>query len=265
MNEVILDNFNNKIKLLKISFIDFAENYYSNLYFNRTINEEKVLELYNILVANTYQLPWTCHSIYDIANNKRQLIDGQHRHDAIIKYLENNKKDNYIYVWEYIIDDINIPNCNKYALELFKNLNNNSPLSEEDIPKNKIVEVILKLKRDKNLKHGIGTDNKHKSCNIPKIHEKELFELLNRHEYLFSSLSIETIITNIHHINMIISQLSIDKIYKNKTNITAKEYKIIEKARTIDFYLGLKDSSYSPAYWIKYLINPECLIYIKTN
>jgi len=261
MNGIILDHFNNNIKLSKISFRIFAENYYTNLYFNRKINEEKVNELYNVLITKSYNIPWTCHSIYDIKNNKKQLIDGQHRHEAIIRYLDNDNTNEYIYIWEYIIDDINNPISNKYALELYKNLNNNSPLMEEDIPKNKIVEVLLRLKQDKNLKLGIGIDNKHKSCNSPKIHEKELFELLNRHEYLFTSLTIDMIIQNIKAINMNISQLSLNQIYKNRTILSMKEYKIFEKAKTLDFYLGIKDCGYPPAYWIKYLINPECLIY----
>ena len=90
---------------------------------------------------------------------------------------------------------------------------------------------------------------------------KELFELLNRHEYLFTSLTIDMIIQNIKVINMNISQLSLNQIYKNRTILSMKEYKIFEKAKTLDFYLGIKDCSYPPAYWIKYLINPECLIY----
>ena len=261
----ILDNFNENIKLLKITFKDFAENYYSNLYFNRKINEDKVAELYEILANNKYQIPWTCHSINDIKNNKKQLIDGQHRHEAIIKYLDKSEsskshKNNYIYMWEYVIDDINNHNSNKYALDLFKKLNNNSPLTEDDMPKNKIVEVLIQLKKDKNLKAGIGIDNKHKSCNSPKIHEKELFELLNKHEYLFSSISVETIISNINQINTIISLLPIETLYKNKKAITDKEQKTKEKANTLDFYLGIKDSAIPPAYWIKYLIDPISLI-----
>ena len=262
MNDNELDIFNDNIKLFKINFKNFAENYYSNLYFNRKINEEKVDELYEILANNNYQIPWTCHSINDIKNKKKQVIDGQHRHEAIIKYLDNYKicENSYLYMWEYTIDDINKPNCNKYAVDLFTKLNNNSPLTDEDIPKNKIVEVLVQLKKDKNLKAGIGIDDKHKSCNSPKIHEKELFELLNKHEYLFSSITVETIIMNINQINTIISQLPIKTLYSNKTNLTTKEHKTKEKAKTLDFYLGIKDSAYPPAYWIKYLINPICLI-----
>jgi len=263
MTSIILDNFDDKIKLYKIDFKYFNDNYYTNLYFNRKINEEKVNELYEILWMNNYQLPWTCHSIYDIKNDKKQLIDGQHRHEAVCKYIDKyllHNENKYLYMWEYIIEDINEAKCNKYSLDLFKKLNNNSPLLEEDIPKNKIVELLLKLKTNKNLKNGIGTDNKHKTCNSPKIHEKELFELLNKHEYLFSSKSIEEIIENILEINIILSKLNIINLYKNKSVITIKEKKILEKANNYNFYLGIKDSAYQPAYWIKYISNPNNII-----
>ena len=263
MVSLSLDNFTDNIKLYKINFKCFADNYHTNLYFNRKINEEKVNELYEILATNNYQLPWTCHSIFDIKNNNKQLVDGQHRHEAISKYMDNYKlteSDKYIYMWEYIIDDINNTTCNKYALDLFKKLNNNSPLTEDDIPKNKIVELLVKLKKNKNLKDGIGIDNKHKSCNSPKIHEKELFELLNKHEYLFASITIDEIIDNINKINEILSQLKPNEIYKNKSIITAKEQKILEKATNYNFYLGIKDCAYPPAYWIKYIINPTCML-----
>ena len=37
----LLDKFRENIKLVKIDFVTFSKNYFSNLYFNRKINDEK--------------------------------------------------------------------------------------------------------------------------------------------------------------------------------------------------------------------------------
>jgi len=258
-NKILLDNYSNSIKFFKINFKEFASNYYSNLFFNRSINENKVKELYDILIYDDIEnLAWVCHSIYDLKSNRRQIIDGQHRHEAVLRLVEFNDINKYLYMIEYEIDDINNKESNLIALNLFKKLNNNTPLNEEDIPKNKIVELMILIKKRYEIKNGIGIDNKTKSCYSPKIHEKELFELLNKHEYLFKSLDILEIINNICEINKIISNKSIEDLFENK-KITQKEIKIIEKAKTLNFYLGIKDSSYSPNYWIKYISNPQDL------
>ncbi len=260
-NKILIDKFSTSINLYKISFTEFSKSYFSNLYFNRSINPIKVKELYEILLYDNYEnSAWICHSIYDIKSNKRQIIDGQHRHEAVIKYIDNNEinGEKYLYMIEYDIDDINNKNSNIKALDLFKKLNNNSPLNPEDMPKNKIVELMILLKKRFEIRNGIGTDNKTKSCYSPKIHEKELFELLNKHEYLFKSLDINQILNNICEINRLISIKTLEEIFENK-KITEKEIKIIEKAKLLNFYLGIKDSFYSPNYWIKYINNPQNL------
>jgi hypothetical protein len=260
----LLDKFRENIKLVKIDFVTFSKNYFSNLYFNRKINDEKVNELYEILVMNNYELPWTCHVLMDRTSNKRQIIDGQHRYEAICKYLEVCDKidmDNkYIYVWEYEVNDMRNKEDNKYALDIYRKLNNNTPLTEEDMPKNKIVELLMLLRGQTIIKNGIGYDDKHKTCHSPKIHEKELFELLNKHEYLIQSMSISEIISNIYKINAILSGKTKEEMYKNKRGmIGIKEQKIYDKAVELLFYLGIKDCMYSPSYWIKYINNPNDL------
>lgn len=258
-NKILIDKFSNSINLYKINFIEFTKSYHSNLYFNRSINQLKVNELYDILIYDNYEnSAWICHSIYDLKSNKRQIMDGQHRHEAVIKFIENNDDydDKYLYMIEYEIDDINEKESNLKALNLFKKLNNNSPLNPEDMPKNKIVELIILLKKRFEIRNGIGIDNKTNSCYSPKIHEKELFELLNKHEYLLKSCTIPEIIDNICEINKKISNKTLEELFENK-KITQKEIKIIEKAKILNFYLGIKDCSYSPNYWIKYINNPQ--------
>ena len=66
-NKILIDKFSNSINLYKINFIEFTKSYHSNLYFNRSINQLKVNELYDILIYDNYEnSAWICHSIYDL-------------------------------------------------------------------------------------------------------------------------------------------------------------------------------------------------------
>jgi hypothetical protein len=257
-----IDKFKDNIRLRRVNFNDFSENYFSNLYFNRKINEDKVNELYEILLMNGYNLPWTCHVLRDKNTDKRQIIDGQHRYEAICKYLNIVDKtlieDKYIYIWEYDVSDMRNKEDNKYALDIYRKLNNNTPLTEEDMPKNKIVELMMLLRVQTIIKNGIGYDDKHMTCRSPRIHEKELFELMNKHEYLINKMTIGEIIGNIYKINSILSKKTRDELYVNKRGmIGIKEQKIYDKAVELLFYIGIKDCMYSPLYWIKYIGNPD--------
>lgn len=257
-----LDKFAENIKLCKIDFITFSENYFSNLYFNRKINDQKVNELFEILVMGKYQLPWNCHILVDKFSGRKQIIDGQHRYEAICRYLEKCDKTLikglYIYTWEYEVNDMKNRIDEKYALDIYMKLNNNTPLTDDDMPKNKIVELMEVLRVQPIIRNGIGYDNKHKTCHAPKIHEKELFELLNKHDYLIKDMAIEQIISNIYRINVILSMKTKEALYKNKNCIIGiKEQRVYDKAKELSFYLGIKDCMYAPTYWVKYITNPE--------
>jgi len=253
----LIDVFNDKTKLYKVDFRVFDKRYNSNLFFNRNLNQNKISELLDVL-KESYNIVWTCHSLFDLKSNKKFILDGQHRHAAICEYNKLNidfQNIKYIYMWEYEINDIYNDNINKFAVDLFKKLNNNTPLSIDDIPKHKAIELLAILKTHKLLKNGISFDERHKTCHSPKIHEKELFELLNKHLYLYESINNDIIVENLCKINHYLSQKSSNELYKNK-KITEKEQKIIYKAHEYVFYLGIKDCFYCPKYWIKYITNP---------
>ena len=70
----------------------------------------------------------------------------------------------------------------------------------------------------------------------PAIHKKELFNILNTHAKKFSHLSIDEVIVNIRLIRNKIMMTGYGKIYYKCTTNT----KYFEKAKSTDFWLGLK-------------------------
>ena len=79
------------------------------------------------------------------------LIDGQHRYEAIKLYLEKDdiqmECNKFVYVNAIKID--NIEKDNEYIIDLFKKINNNKPLTDEDVPSFRITNLIADICKDK--------------------------------------------------------------------------------------------------------------------
>lgn len=256
----LIDTKAYNINLYKVHFRVFDKTYSSDLFFNRIINEDKVNELCEVLKSegNNTKTPWTCHVVKDLTTGKKHIIDGQHRYEAIHKHILqdiNMDIEDYVYIWEYTVENMEIESCRNYIINLLKKLNNNIPFNNEDLPNTKIADLCSKLKYETAFSDGIGYDDKTFRCNIPKIHIKSLFELFNKNEKLLESLAINEIMINLKQINHNLFIIS-DKLYKNKS-INASGLK---KAHKIVFYLGLKDSSYPCDYWIKFINNPTGIL-----
>ena len=256
----LIDTKRYNINLFKVHFRVFDKMYSSDLFFNRIINEDKVNELCEVLKSegNNTETPWTCHVVKDLSTGKKHIIDGQHRYEAIHKHISqdiNMEIDDYVYIWEYTVENMEIESCRNYIIDLLKKLNNNIPFDPKDLPSTKIADLCSKLKYEKAFSDGIGYDDAAIRCNIPRIHIKSLFELFNKNVILLEPLTIVEIITNLKQINHNLFVIS-DKLYKNKT-INANALK---KAHKKVFYLGLKDSSYSCDYWIKFINNPARIL-----
>lgn len=250
-----IDKFNSTKKLKKIHYRVYSKCYSTDLFFNRAINETKVNELHEVISNEENDIPWICHAIVDMKTNKKLIVDGQHRHEAISKFIKNDKRmecDKYLYIFEHKIEDLELDSCRSDVINLLKKLNNNMPFNEDELPSNKIAEFIAKLKFDSALNEGIGYNEKTQTCYKSKIHQKELFELFNKNAYLTKNMTIDQMINNLRQINHHLSLMSNEKLYKGfKLNTTS-----IENAQKMVFYLGLKDSAYPPNYWIKYIQNP---------
>ena len=254
--------------LLKFSVKEFVMESEPWIY-NRKIDDEKVKELREqVKVFDNETSPvWTVSIIYDKYTHQKKdeplkylkILDGQHRWKVLQEMITDGEIDENkeIYAMCYCIDYCEEKNRN-IATELFKKINNNTPLCLDDIPDTRIQEIIDRIIADEVLnpkKEGIKVGIANMKAHEPAIHKKELFNILNKHAKNFSHLSIDEVIVNIRLIRNKIMMAGYEKIYyKCPTNT-----KYFEKAKSTDFWLGLKSSKkgYSPEHWVLYINNPQ--------
>tara|TARA_B100001778_G_scaffold320693_1_gene311335 strand:- start:3117 stop:3989 length:873 start_codon:yes stop_codon:yes gene_type:complete len=232
--------------------------------YNRKINEQKVEELKKQIKNNDNSIGpiWNFSLIYDKYGSTDdypkylKILDGQHRWKAIYDLLFNSEinEEYEIYANCYVIKHCEGKNKN-IATDLFKKINNNMPFNVEDIPDTRVQDIIDKIIEDNILNpnnEGIKIKNGQKTAHEPAIHKQELFHLFNKNKELFSDLTIDNIIANLKIIVNKISLKPCNDIYtKNDKNI-----KRFNKAKSVNFWLGLKSSDkYSPEKWILYINN----------
>jgi len=267
IQKYIVYKINDNQCLIKLNAKEFAVECDSWLY-NRNIYPEKVEELkeqFKVFDKKTSPI-WTVSLVFDKYTPKPKdstkkylkILDGQHRWQAVINLLFNNEMDpNYeIFATCYFIDYCDNKNTN-ITTELFKKINNNTPLSMDDIPDTRIQELVDKIILDKELnpnKEGIKVGNTQNTAREPAIHKKELFNILNVHSKSFSHLSQDEIIVNLRLIKNRIMLKDLKDIY-HKSERNEERY---IKAKSVDFWLGLKSSKkFSPEQWVLFISNPQ--------
>jgi hypothetical protein len=260
----IIDKKSNDVFLVKLKFRDFLA--YTNYWcFNRKICQDKVEELYNSLCQD-YDIPFTLHAVYDEKHmdpvRKLLILDGQHRREAIYKYIEMHDKnwtcDYNVWIWVHKISDAETHNTS-HVLELFKKINNNRVFEEDELPDTFIIDLVQQLcdvplfKRKK----VIGTNNLTNSCHAPCIHKKELNVLFSAHRELLktSNKTVTELVENIQRINHKISLKQFDELYyaSHRMQEKTRYHKAVDKG----FFLNLKNSKFSPEIWIKLVCNPD--------
>jgi len=261
----IIDKNDENTFMIKMSFRDVLA-YTTSWCFNRKINEDKVNEIYNSL-KTSYIIPFILHAIYDEKHNnpitKIFILDGQHRVEAIRKYLASDISGQCEYnVWIciYKINYCETNNTNT-VLDMFKKINNNRVVSEEEIPDTFIMDLVNNICNIQLFKKNkaIGMNMNTNSCHQPCIHKKELNNLLNEYkkDIKESNISIEELIENIQKINHRLSMKSYEELYAPSYRNIAKEQFRYKEAVAKKFFLNLKNSLYSPDVWLKYLIKPD--------
>ena len=267
IQKYIVYKINDNHCLIKLNAKEFAIECDPWVY-NRNINPEKVEELkeqFKVFDKKTSPI-WTVSLVFDKYTHKPKdsikkylkILDGQHRWQAVIDLLFNNEMDqNYeIFATCYFIDYCDNKNTN-ITTELFKKINNNTPLSMDDIPDTRIQELVDKIIQDKELnpnKEGIKVGNTQNTAREPAIHKKELFNILNVHSKSFSHLSQDEIIVNLRLIKNRIMLKDLKDIY-HKSERNEERY---IKAKSVDFWLGLKSSKkFSPEQWVLFISNPN--------
>lgn len=267
IQKYIVYKINDNQCLIKLNAKEFAVECDPWVY-NRKINHEKVEELteqFKVFDKKTTPI-WTVSLVFDKYTHKPKdstkkylkILDGQHRWQAVINLLFNNEiEPNYeIFATCYFIDYCDNKNTN-ITTELFKKINNNTPLSMDDIPDTRIQELVDKIIQDKELnpnKEGIKVGNTQNTAREPAIHKKELFNILNVHSKSFSHLSQDEIIVNLRLIKNRIMLKDLKNIY-HKSEKNEERY---IKAKNVDFWLGLKSSKeFSPKHWVLFISNPQ--------
>lgn len=257
-----IDKYTSIIKLTAKELVQESDTWI----YNRKINEQKVEELKKEIKNNDNNIKpiWNISVIYDKYGTSDdcpknlKIIDGQHRWKAIYELLYNSEisEDYEIYANCYVIKHCEGKNKN-IATELFKKINNNMPLNIEDIPDTKVQDIIDKIIDDNTLnpnKEGIKVKDAQKKSHEPAIHKQELFHIFNKHKEIISTLSIDNIIENL---KIIVNKISITN-YSNIYRKSDKNLKRFQKAKSVNFWLGLKSSEkYAPEKWILYINNPS--------
>lgn len=274
ITDKIIDRINDDKYLIKIGFRELMA-YASPIVFNRDLDNEKIDELYASIVDG-YDIPFTIDAIYDkkskVDEKIIKIINGNHRHGAICKYITAHDKHfscNYkVYVWIYAVDECETTNV-KQSIELYTKINNHLPFKEPIIVDINVMEFLNKLCRQKRFK-GLILTNQSETSRQPKINKKEVFNLLNTNKDILESFVskysvnknnliitdniLSQFIENINEINHRLSLKGISNLYNETLLAQNKGY--YEQAVEIGFFLNLKKSNYSKEIWIKYINNP---------
>jgi len=263
---------------IKISFRELKA-YASAITFNRDVDEEQVDKLF-ASIKDGYHYPFTMDAIYDrkvnIGENSIKIINGNHRHAAICKYIREYDKDfscDYVvFMWISVVDDCESTNLQQ-SIDLYTMVNNHLPFKEPinvNIDAMKFVDKLCSLKQFKGkIKTQKGNDASHQ----PRIHKSELYNLLNANkEILKNFVSMHSVNTN----NLIITDTILDKfkdsIIDINHRISLKEKnelyshnkliennKYYEEALDIGLYINLKNSKFPKEIWIKHLCDPSAI------
>ena len=219
-------------------------------------------------------------AIYDrtvnIGENSIKIINGNHRHAAICKYIAEYDKDfscDYmVFMWISVVDECESTNLQQ-SIELYTMVNNHLPFKEPinvSIDAMKFVEKLCSLNQFKGkIKTQKGNDTSHQ----PRIHKNELYKLLEKNkdilEEFVSTHSVNKnnlIITedilnrfkeSIIDINHRISLKEKYELYSHNKLVENNKY--YEEAVDIGLYINLKNSNFPKEMWIKHLCDPSSI------
>lgn len=262
--KIILDKFNENSLLIKMTFRELCV-YSVPWCFNRKVDKEKVEELYNSLCEG-YDIPYVLHAIYDEKHSnpisKILILDGQHRQEAIKKYIADKdisfNCDYNVYMHIQKIENAETDNTDK-VIEIFKKINNHRVFNASDLPSTFIVDLVKNIasiphfKKHKSIKSNENT----RTCHQPNIHAKELNYLFNqnRAEIEGNDNTIQKLSESIQKINHIISLIPFERLYD--ASLMSREKEKYERALAMGFFLNLKNSRYPKEEWVKFINNPE--------
>jgi hypothetical protein len=281
----IIDMIDENRFLVKISFNELLE-YAAPIMFNRHIDEEQADKILSS-IEEGYMYPFTMDAIYDstvnIGEKNIKIINGNHRHYAIYKYVEKLiAKDEdpfnckyYVYVWISVVDECESTN-KKLSMNLYTLVNNHLPFKEPINVNIDAMDFVNKLFKHKSW-GGNAIIDTCKRVSQPRIKKAELYEFLDKHKDILEDfVSMHSVDKN----NLIITEDILDKFIKNidkintsiwkkyidnPTDVYSSEKKLVKnsniwgKAKKENFYLNLIDSNFPKEIWIKHLSDPSSI------
>lgn len=260
-NYQVLYQKDDTTKLVKMSYLNLLK-YTDNWIYNRDINLERVDAIYNSIKNNSIN-GWTLHAFEDEKKSIR-LLDGQHRYEAIKRYLSEydvyNTCTNEITIWIYMITDEE--SNEDYLIDLFKIINSNKQINEYELPSKRKLQLTKMVCNDSIISKGIKMDTRTSTSNQPYIHIKEFKVIIDKILRDFPDLSNDEIILNIKIINNRIRCLANEANFKflfGRKEMTDKRLLILNKCHDINFYLNIKESCYNRDNWIRFVKNPELI------
>jgi hypothetical protein len=269
-----IDRISDVKYLVKLSFRELMA-YATPIVFNRDLDSSKITELY-ASITEGYDIPFTIDAIYDkkakIEEKSIKIINGNHRHGAICKYITEHDHtfscEYKVYVWVYEVDECETTNM-KRSIELYTKINNHLPFKEPVIVDINVMEFMNRLCRQRRFK-GLILSNQCETSRQPRVNKKEIFNLLNANKDVLecfvstysnsnNKIITEDILTQfIENINMINHRLSLKSIVDLYSEGQLAQNKgFYDQAVELGFYLNLRKSKYPKEVWIKYLTNPS--------
>jgi hypothetical protein len=220
--------------------------------FNRKLNIEHIEHIYEALKQSKNPCFMGSIKVIKDASNNFQVIDGQHRLQAMRKYIndiDNGLLSNKSKHWNIILEIYHVNSVSDpIVFELFKIANNNLNMTAEDDVNMYIAGVMDAIVSDRELNKGV-IDVDYKGVHRPRITKKALYEAMKDNiRAQDTRFSKEEIVARIKRLNDILSTKTNVEMFGRK-KISDKNAKQKEKADKLGFYLNL-DGKFPPSEWI---------------
>jgi hypothetical protein len=213
--------------------------------FNRNLKDEHVQKIYDDLCSQKFpHLMGSVKAVKD-DNNNLQIIDGQHRLEALRMFI-NDYSDQHLHVF---VEMYHVPSIHSdVVFDLFRIANNNLNVAVEDDVNMMIATLVNRLIEDPVLGKGI-VDKNDGRVNRPRISKKALYEELKHNlKVEHMKLPINVLVDRVKKINTHISKLDYLQMFGRKET---SQFNVNMRcnAEKYGFFLNMS-GKFTPEKWI---------------